>query len=53
MNPKIPFAPCFKCGKLTNETQSIFGTGHYKCFSNAPEKADKPVSQQPLGKPYE
>lgn len=49
MNPKIPFAPCFKCGKLTNETQSVYGTGHYKCFSNAPEKPpqDKKVSQQP------
>lgn len=23
---------CFRCGVLTNETQSIFGVGHYRCF---------------------
>jgi hypothetical protein len=30
--PPIPKMPCFKCGILTNETQSIFGIGHYQCF---------------------
>lgn len=32
LNPPIPTAPCFKCGVFTNETQSIYGIGHYKCF---------------------
>ena len=32
MNPPIPTKPCFKCGKLATETQSIFGVGCYKCF---------------------
>ena len=36
MNPPIPFCLCFKCGKLTNETQSIFGIGHLACFMNTP-----------------
>lgn len=31
-NPPIPTRPCFKCGVPTNETQSIHGVGHYKCF---------------------
>ena len=33
--PPIPTKPCFNCGGLTNETQSIFGVGHDWCFRNA------------------
>jgi hypothetical protein len=31
-NPKIPTIDCFKCGKSTNETQSVYGVGHRECF---------------------
>jgi hypothetical protein len=32
MNPSIPTAPCVVCGIKTNETQSVIGIAHYKCF---------------------
>lgn len=34
-NPPIPVRPCFRCGKLTDETHSRFGVGHYHCYSAA------------------
>ena len=34
-NPPIPALPCFKCGVVTNETQSVRGVGHYKCLMSA------------------
>lgn len=34
-NPPIPTLPCFKCGVVTNETQSVHGVGHYKCLMSA------------------
>tara|TARA_R110000868_G_scaffold200778_1_gene448309 strand:+ start:98 stop:274 length:177 start_codon:yes stop_codon:yes gene_type:complete len=32
MNPSIPTEPCVVCGIKTNETQSVIGIAHYKCF---------------------
>ena len=31
-NPPIPTMPCFACGIMTNETQSMYGIGHHRCF---------------------
>jgi hypothetical protein len=31
-NPPILAAPCFKCGDVTTETQSVYGVGHLACF---------------------
>ena len=33
MNPPIPTQPCAICGVKTNETQSVIGVAHYKCFT--------------------
>ena len=33
--PPIPKTPCFACGIPTDETQSIHGVGHMKCFKDA------------------
>jgi len=35
MSNSIPTKPCFKCGKPTNETQSVFGVGHDSCYRKA------------------
>lgn len=37
-NPPIPTLPCFKCGVPTNETQSVYGVGHYRCFMHKESK---------------
>jgi hypothetical protein len=31
-NPRIPLEPCFRCGKATSETQSVYGVRCYDCF---------------------
>jgi hypothetical protein len=41
MNPQIPTKPCVVCGVKTNETQSIIGIAHYKCF--AKPEPPKPI----------
>lgn len=33
-NPPIPSMPCFACGIMTNETQSVYGIAHYRCFKD-------------------
>ncbi len=32
---EIPLRECFACGRLTDETQSIFGVGHLSCYHAA------------------
>lgn len=41
MNPPIPTQPCAICGVKTNETQSVIGVAHYKCFTKPREKCLK------------
>jgi len=41
MNPQIPTKPCVVCGVKTNETQSIIGIAHYKCYIKA--EIPKPI----------
>jgi len=37
-SPPIPTRPCCFCKVPTNETQSVFGIAHYKCFAAAKRK---------------
>ena len=30
--PPIPTRDCFVCSVKTNETHSVYGIGHYKCY---------------------
>ena len=45
MNPQIPLRPCYKCGIPTNETQSVYGVGHIKCFQGKQEEKRIPLEE--------
>ena len=49
-NPSIPVAPCFRCAIPTDETQSVYGVGHYKCFLLGTLKKGKEMTDQELEK---
>jgi hypothetical protein len=42
MNPPIPAVPCFLCGKITNETQSVFGVGCMPCYKKEAQIRNPP-----------
>lgn len=41
LNPPIPTVPCSICGLPTNETQSVIGVAHYKCFAKGTVMTDR------------